>query len=200
MLSSSGGPTPATVIDSRSSSATRAAANQGSSRSTKKRRVEKDQGKKGQDSDNEEGSAEKPDDPNGEGPMFKKFKCKWRNCAAELHNFDNLQRHVSKAHKKQMPYGAFPCHWAGCNKPATEEQKRIMARKDGTPEYIPLDFKTADGWWTHVSRHLEEVKESMGLGPAALPSGLSTLCPHISLHRLTDFILMWYQTRNLYLT
>jgi hypothetical protein len=45
---------------------------------------------------------------------FKVYRCRWLGCKAELHNFDNLKRHL-KLHKKvDESNDGVPCDWAGC--------------------------------------------------------------------------------------
>jgi len=104
-------------------------------------------------------------------PTFKKYKCKWKDCSAELHNYDNLRRHVFKTHKKKnLMLDSFPCHWEGCSRPPTEQQlEGVKGRKDKLPQMI-WDFQQEEDLVKHVQEHLEIVKNSLGVGPAALPS------------------------------
>jgi hypothetical protein len=63
---------------------------------------------------------------------------------------DNLMRHLKKHKKVDATNHGVPCKWAGCeSSPCTSEVE----------------------WANHVDVHLEEVKEILGLGPAALTSG-----------------------------
>jgi hypothetical protein len=108
-------------------------------------------------------------------PAFKKYKCKWKDCSAELHNYDNLRRHVFKAHKKKnLTLDSFPCQWEGCRRPPTERQlEGVKGRKDKLPQMI-WDFQQEEDWTKHAQEHLEIVKNSLGVGPAALPSGIAS--------------------------
>jgi hypothetical protein len=98
-------------------------------------------------------------------PAFKKYCCKWEGCSAELHNLDNLKRHIKQHKKKTSTYNnGFPCNWAGCAHPP---------------------FASELEWDNHVDAHMEEVKQTFGVGPAALVSGTSPLLRKSRLHPLT---------------
>ncbi|RPB06247.1 hypothetical protein L873DRAFT_1660583 [Choiromyces venosus 120613-1] len=103
---------------------------------------------------------------------FKIFECRWKHCRARLHNFENLRKHVFKAHKKLTTYKAYACLWASCHREPPEEMKK-KAKELGTilPDKISHDFKTGEDWEAHMDeKHLAQVKEELGLGPAVLPS------------------------------
>jgi hypothetical protein len=98
-------------------------------------------------------------------PAFKKYCCKWEGCSAELHNLDNLKRHIKQHKKKTSTHNkGFPCNWAGCAHPP---------------------FASESEWDNHVHAHMEEVKQTFGVGPAALVSGTSLLLRKSRLHPLT---------------
>ncbi|CAZ82876.1 unnamed protein product [Tuber melanosporum] len=103
---------------------------------------------------------------------FKIFECRWKHCRARLHNFENLRKHVFKAHKKLTTYNAYACLWASCHREPPEEMKK-RAIELGTilPDKISHDFKIGEEWEAHIDEnHLAQVKEELGLGPAVLPS------------------------------
>ncbi|PUU76734.1 hypothetical protein B9Z19DRAFT_1102189 [Tuber borchii] len=103
---------------------------------------------------------------------FKIFECRWKQCRARLHNFENLRKHVFKAHKKLTTYNAYACLWASCHREPPEEMKK-RAKELGTalPDKISHDFKIDEEWEAHIDeKHLAQVKEELGLGPAVLPS------------------------------
>lgn len=107
---------------------------------------------------------------------FKVFKCRWKLCPAELHNFETLHRHVIKAHCKLASYGGYPCHWVGCSRAPTKEMKKAAAANRGPGKVvasrITWDFDTPQQWETHVlGSHLEGVKHEIGVGPSVGPYG-----------------------------
>lgn len=107
---------------------------------------------------------------------FKVFRCRWKLCPAELHNFETLHRHVVKAHCKLASYGGYPCHWAGCSRAPTKEMKKAAAANRGpgkaVASRITWDFDTPQQWETHVlGSHLEGVKHEIGVGPSVGPYG-----------------------------
>lgn len=105
---------------------------------------------------------------------FKIFECRWKHCRARLHNFENLRKHVFKAHKRLTDYHAYACLWASCHREPPEEMKK-KAKELGTvlPDKISHDFKIDQEWEAHMDeKHLAQVKEELGLGPAVLPSGM----------------------------
>jgi len=106
---------------------------------------------------------------------FKIFECHWKHCHARLHNFENLRKHVFKAHKRLTTYNAYACLWASCHREPPEEMKK-KAKELGTvlPDKISHDFKLGEEWEAHMDeKHLAQVKEELGLGPAVLPSGMN---------------------------
>ncbi|PWW79776.1 hypothetical protein C7212DRAFT_273393 [Tuber magnatum] len=103
---------------------------------------------------------------------FKIFECRWKHCRARLHNFETLRKHVFKAHKKLTAYNAYACLWASCHREPPEEMRK-RAEELGTtlPDKISHDFKIGEEWEVHMDeKHLAQVKEELGLGPAVLPS------------------------------
>lgn len=114
---------------------------------------------------------------------FKVFKCRWKLCPAELHNFETLHRHVIKAHCKLASYGGYPCHWVGCSRSPTKEMKNAAAANRGPGKVIASritwDFDTPQQWETHVlGSHLEGVKHEIGVGPSVGPYGAFLSPPH----------------------
>lgn len=108
---------------------------------------------------------------------FKVFKCKWKLCPAELHNFETLHRHVIKAHCKLASYGGYPCHWECCSRSPTKEMKKTAAANRGPAKAVAArvtwDFDTPAQWEAHVlTSHLEGVKNEIGVGPSVGPYGV----------------------------
>lgn len=107
---------------------------------------------------------------------FKVFKCRWKLCPAELHNFETLHRHVIKAHCKLADYGGYPCHWTDCSRSPTKEMKRAAAASRGPGKVVASrfawDFDTPEQWEAHVlATHLDSVKNEIGVGPFVGPYG-----------------------------
>lgn len=69
------------------------------------------------------------------------WKCHWRGCSSELHDFPTLEKHVTKVHKSQSRNGEFECKWDKCGK----------TYPDGSKEYERFD---SDEWDEHVESHL----------------------------------------------
>lgn len=116
---------------------------------------------------------------------FKVFKCRWKFCQAELHNFETLHRHVIKAHRKLAVYGGYPCHWEGCSRSPTKEMKKAAAASRGPGNIVAprvvWEFDTPEQWEKHVVQsHLEGVKNEIGIGPSVGPFGTFYLCSPLS--------------------
>lgn len=120
---------------------------------------------------------------------FKVFKCKWKLCPAELHNFETLHRHVIKAHCKLAGYGGYPCYWECCSRSPTREMKKAAATNRGPAKVVVArvtwDFDTPAQWEAHVvTSHLEGVKNEIGVGPSVGPYGAFYLPLSSSIFRL----------------
>jgi hypothetical protein len=104
---------------------------------------------------------------------FKKYRCRWKDCAAELHNIDNLKRHIKQHKQKNVMYNnnGYPCNWEGCACPPTAEQIIATKGRKDTLQPMVWHFANEEEWEKHVYLHVEEVKQSLGVGPAALLSG-----------------------------
>ena len=115
-------------------------------------------------------------------PAFKRYRCKWKGCSSELHNVDNLKRHVSKLHsKRDASSGCYSCQWAGCFRQPTSEQ---TAGDEGNKlQLLVWEFANEEDWEQHVGHHISAVRQAFGVGPAALMSGRRT--PHHH-HRLAN--------------
>ena len=94
------------------------------------------------------------------------YKCRWEDCAAELHNITLLRMHVRKIHAEGTSEGAFTCLWADCRRtslttPTSEVHGQTQRRH-------PLPFPTSGDWFQHVnSEHLEPYAMKYGDGPLA---------------------------------
>ncbi|KAI5817186.1 hypothetical protein BZA77DRAFT_387166 [Pyronema omphalodes] len=91
------------------------------------------------------------------GIKFKKFDCYWLHpkCPAVLHNCDTLWKHVLVVHGRQKE---LRCFWGSCTETAV------------------MDKET---WEAHVKCHVEDVRQVLGNGPAALESFSSTAATSI---------------------
>lgn len=89
-------------------------------------------------------------------PKYQIYACKWEKCKAELHNLDNLKKHILKVHEKKSNDGVWECAWQGCD--------------DG-------GFADMGEWMGHIDKaHLQPIAWKLGDGPR---DGESTLCsPH----------------------
>ena len=99
-------------------------------------------------------------------PSYKVYRCLWKNCPYELHNLENLRKHVRK-HREDRDDGPFPCLWAGC--------RRSTSLKDQEDENTvkPLEFESGAAWERHVNKkHVDEYAWEFGDGPSAHPSGI----------------------------
>ena len=107
-------------------------------------------------------------------PAFKRYRCKWKGCSSELHNVDNLKRHVSKLHsKRDASSGCYSCQWAGCFRQPTSEQ--TAAGEEGNKlQLLVWEFANEEDWENHVGHHISAVRQAFGVGPAALTSGRRT--------------------------
>jgi hypothetical protein len=100
--------------------------------------------------------------------VFKKYRCKWKDCNADLHNIENLKRHIINLHKgKNNNMESYPCYWMGCFRP---QLNGVKAWKNRLHPMI-WDFASERDWQNHVDRHVDTVKHAYGVGPAALFSG-----------------------------
>ncbi|KAI6961869.1 hypothetical protein KC332_g16282 [Hortaea werneckii] len=78
-------------------------------------------------------------------PKYQVFKCKWKDCHAELHNLETLKKHVIKLHGKPNANRKFGCLWDDCN-------------------VLPLADVTV--WTQHFDRqHLQPIAWKQGDGP-----------------------------------
>ena len=81
-------------------------------------------------------------------PRYRVYKCEWAGCGAELHNLDNLKKHIIKLHGQ--PYevnGAYECHWKDC-------------------ESSSEGFKDIESWVQHInSAHVQPIAWKLGDGP-----------------------------------
>ncbi|KAL8732122.1 MAG: hypothetical protein Q9181_004060 [Wetmoreana brouardii] len=96
-------------------------------------------------------------------PIYRVYKCKWRNCPAELHNLETLKKHVLKhSDEYAADGGPFPCLWRGCGKDGVEEEDE----EEQDPNYKPLTFGMHDIWVKHMDRrHIVDDAWRLGDGP-----------------------------------
>lgn len=104
-------------------------------------------------------------------PSYKVYKCLWKNCPYELHNLDNLRKHVRK-HREEFGDGPFPCLWADCGRSTV-----LIDLGDENEVLEPHEFGSHMTWERHIDKkHVDEYAWEFGDGPSAHPSGISTLC------------------------
>ena len=104
-------------------------------------------------------------------PSYKVYRCLWKNCPYELHNLENLRRHVRK-HCEDLDDGPFPCLWAGCRRSTVlkDREDENMGEKDALK---PLEFESDTAWERHVNKkHVDQYAWEFGDGPSTHPSGI----------------------------
>lgn len=107
-------------------------------------------------------------------PSYKVYKCLWKNCPYELHNLENLRKHVRK-HREEYGDGPFPCLWADCGRSTVLEDE---GDEDEVENEVlkPLEFGIDGAWERHVNKkHVDPYAWEFGDGPSAHPSGIYTL-------------------------
>ncbi|KAI9731333.1 MAG: hypothetical protein M1834_005236 [Cirrosporium novae-zelandiae] len=98
------------------------------------------------------------------GDKFQIYKCRWRECGAELHNLETLRKHVRKLHPKMEEFGGIPCKWEGCGRTIME---RTAFYEKPVPVRYDLDFSTEGDFWEHMnSTHLDPLAWKLGDGPS----------------------------------
>ena len=101
-------------------------------------------------------------------PRFQSFKCKWKNCEAELHNLETLKKHVFKVHQTSTPQHSLECLWGDCGRQVTSFDPETNAMIERN---IPHSFDLASNWLSHIQQlHFDPLAWEFGDGPA---SGLS---------------------------
>ena len=108
----------------------------------------------------------------------KTFSCKWRGCAAKLHNLDTLRRHVRKIHGLSKNDKTLECRWEGCGKKVS-----IMDPRTGSigEKHQYLSFGDFGVWTNHIEQsHLGPIGWLRGDGPAAGFSGTNIPYSHFS--------------------
>lgn len=98
-------------------------------------------------------------------PSYKVYKCLWKNCPYELHNLDNLRKHVRK-HREEFGDGPFPCLWADCGRSTV-----LIDLGDENEVLKPHEFGSHMTWERHIDKkHVDEYAWEFGDGPSAHPS------------------------------
>ncbi|KAI9761213.1 MAG: hypothetical protein M4579_001133 [Chaenotheca gracillima] len=80
-------------------------------------------------------------------PGFKVFRCRWKDCSAELHNQDTLEKHFFKVHRPQTTAKGFPCLWLGCEDSRKTSATRASPRDAGNNA---TGFDTEASWIQHI--------------------------------------------------
>lgn len=103
---------------------------------------------------------------NPPAPSYKVYKCLWKKCQYQLHNLENLRKHVLK-HREEFDNSPFPCLWADCG---TEDQEDDEV---GNGAKKPHEFGREATWERHVNKkHVDPYAWEFGDGPSAHPSGI----------------------------
>ena len=96
------------------------------------------------------------------------YKCRWKGCRAELHNFDTLRKHVSRVHTptgEELADHGYVCWWKRCRYHVQNGDEIINEHT----------FDTADDWMEHINEdHLHKVAMKLGDGPNAAQIGKHT--------------------------
>ena len=99
------------------------------------------------------------------------FKCRWRQCHAELHNLDTLRKHIGRKHhptEDELNDHGYICWWKKC---------RYLIQ-DGGEISVEHDFDSAEDWMEHINEdHLHKVALKLGDGPSAAQIGKHTSTP-----------------------
>lgn len=108
---------------------------------------------------------------NPPAPSYKVYKCLWKNCPYQLHNLENLRKHVLK-HREEFEDGPFPCLWADCGTVTPLEDQGNDEVENGVKQ--PQEFGREATWERHVNKkHVDLYAWEFGDGPSAHPSGIS---------------------------
>ena len=106
----------------------------------------------------------RPSSPQG-NPIF---KCRWRQCHAELHNLDTLRKHIARKHhptEEELNDHGYICWWKKC---------RYLIQ-DGGEISVEHDFDSAEDWMDHINEdHLHKIALKLGDGPSAAQIGKHT--------------------------
>ncbi|KAF2632313.1 hypothetical protein BU25DRAFT_406868 [Macroventuria anomochaeta] len=102
-------------------------------------------------------------------PQYQSFKCKWRNCKAELHNLETLKKHVFKVHKKETLRHTLECLWDDCGKEVTSFEPMTNMSIERHTSHA---FRTENAWHEHIQQnHFDPLAWEQGDGPADGLSG-----------------------------
>ncbi|KAK3114001.1 hypothetical protein LTR53_008105 [Teratosphaeriaceae sp. CCFEE 6253] len=97
-------------------------------------------------------------------PEYQVWKCRWRECGAELHNLDTLKKHVVKLHGRAGEDRQFECLWEGCRGGGEAGKGKGKARVE-EEEGVAM-FPDLTRWLAHVNElHLQPVAWELGDGP-----------------------------------
>ena len=103
-------------------------------------------------------------------PSYKVYKCLWKKCPYQLHNLENLRKHVRK-HREEFDNGPFPCLWADCGRSTALVGQRDESAVE-REELKPVEFGSDTAWENHVNlKHIDRYAWAFGDGPSAHPSG-----------------------------
>jgi hypothetical protein len=96
-------------------------------------------------------------------PSLPTFKCRWKDCKAQLHNLDTLRQHISKIHQPNKKDEPYICWWKKCRYLQPDEEGLI-----GPTE----TFTIKDEWMDHINvDHLYPVGLKQGDGPSVTHIG-----------------------------
>ncbi|TKA60095.1 hypothetical protein B0A55_12444 [Friedmanniomyces simplex] len=102
-------------------------------------------------------------------PKYQVWKCRWRECGAELHNLDTLKKHVIKVHGVANGRREFECLWEGCEGGSGGEGGAHVGKGKGKAEEEEdevASFPDLARWLKHVNQlHLQPIAWKLGDGP-----------------------------------
>lgn len=95
-------------------------------------------------------------------PSYKVYKCLWKKCPYELHNLENLRKHVHK-HREEFHAKPLLCLWADCPRAVWTDEVEVLK---------PHEFKSEATWESHIDKkHVDRYAWEFGDGPSANTSG-----------------------------
>lgn len=96
-------------------------------------------------------------------PHYEVFKCRWKECAAELDNLDKLKKHVVKLHGAPDDEGSYECRWNLCDLAGQHTDSNGNVGDGGSEG---ATFERMNAWIQHVDKdHMASVARKQGDGP-----------------------------------
>lgn len=99
-------------------------------------------------------------------PQYQSFKCRWKNCPADLHNLETLKKHIFKVHRVAANGNVLPCLWADCGD-GPSQHPDSKTNMDGAHV-----FEFDRDWHDHIQKsHIDPLSWQLGDGPSGGTSG-----------------------------